>query len=417
MFKLTKCSLIALFSLFTVLTYAQTNPAITKWLINRTGRTGFAGIKTNVQQVQYSTNNVYVTTTNIPDWIPLGYDWPNNPWSPQDQNFVFKITLNPVKKTAPLVQTPFGHIGIWTNGVSIYNPKDAKSYLDSGKWYQNAIYFEHLQIETMDSCLGHPNNKFEYHLHVHPKCLWNEQDSSRHAPLVGFAFDGFPIYGCYGYTNTNGTGAIKRLKSSYRLRNIADRTSLPDGTVLTSRYYGPTLAVYPLGAYMEDYEYVQGLGDLDEFNGRFCVTPDYPQGTYAYFVTLDAQLEPAFPYVLGPNFYGVVQVGNTGPNSGKNVISEPVNVYTSTNFINNSIEFLVYPNPAKNNVNVYLSPSFNKNMSATIYDVFGRALKTVNNIQTGVNYNIDVNDLPNGNYVLQINSDLGKTNKKLIITH
>ncbi len=395
--------------------FAQLNPAITHWLINTNGQTGFAGIPTNVQQVQYSANNVYVSTTDVPDWIPLGYNWPNNPWSPQNQNFVFKITLNPTEKIMNKIATAFGHIGIWTNGVSIYNQKDAKSWNDSSVWWQNALFFEHLDMETMDTCLGHPNDKFEYHLHVHPKCLWNEADSSTHAPLLGFAFDGFPIYGCYGFTNANGTGPIKKLKSSYRLRNITDRTVLPNGVVLNPVYYGPTLAQYPLGAYIEDYEFVNGLGDLDSLNGRFSVTPEYPNGIYCYFVTLDDTLGPAFPYVLGPRYFGMVQPGNTGPNSGHNTISEPVLIYTSVNDIDNEIIFKVYPNPASTTLNLFLIPSFFANMSATLVNATGRTVMNWENIQTAVNYQYDISHLPKGLYILQINGNGKTAHSKIII--
>ena len=56
-----------------------------------------------------------------------------------------------------------------------------------------------------------------------------------------------------------------------------------------------------MGTYIEDYEYVEGLGDLDQYNGRFCVTPEYPLGVYAYFCTLDGTTgNPKFPYFVGP---------------------------------------------------------------------------------------------------------------------
>ncbi len=412
-----KTSTLFLFAFLSLFAHAQLNPAVTHWLINTNGQTGFAGIATNVQQVQYSANNVYISTTDVADWIPVGYDWPNNPWFAQNQNFVFKITLNPVKKPANQIATGYGHIGIWLNGVSIYNPKDAKSYLDSSVWFQNAFFFEHLDNETMDSCLGHPNQMHEYHLHVHPKCLWNEADSTHHAPLLGYAFDGFPVYGCYGYADTNGTGGIKKLNSSYRLRSITDRTVLPDGTVLSPLHYGPPLSAYPLGAYMEDFEYVPGLGDLDAHNGRFCVTPEYPQGIYAYFVTLNSALNPAFPYVLGTTYYGTVQLGNTGPNSGYNTISEAVNVYTSVNDIENKLLFMVYPNPANRNLNLFLIPSYNSNMSAAVYDLMGNKVKEINNIQTSVNYTFDVSDVASGEYFLSVFTGSERVTKKLTIAH
>ena len=58
------------------------------------------------------------------------------------------------------------------------------------------------------------------------------------------------------------------------------------------------------GTYYEDYEYVAGLGDLDEHNGRQCKTPEYPDGIYAYFVTVDEENLPVYPYVIGTTYYG-----------------------------------------------------------------------------------------------------------------
>jgi hypothetical protein len=79
---------------------------------------------------------------------------------------------------------------------------------------------------------------------------------------------------------------------------------------LTATEYGPPVsATYPLGRYVEDYDYTAGSGDLDQYNGRFCVTPEFPTGTYAYFVTIDATGAPAFPYYLGPQYYGTVSGG------------------------------------------------------------------------------------------------------------
>ncbi|MBL7827275.1 MAG: YHYH protein [Saprospiraceae bacterium] len=395
--------------------FGQTDPAVASWIVNYAGQTGFAGIPTNVQQVQYSVNNVYISTNNIADWIPIGYDWPNNPWFPESQNFVFKITRHPEENTGNKIQTPYGHIGLWTNGVSIYNPKDAKSWQEENVWFQNAFYFEHLAMETFDPCLGHPNNMHEYHLHVNPTCLYDDTDSSAHAPLIGFAFDGFPIYGAYAYKNTDGSGPITRMQSSYRLRNITDRTTLPNGTALAADQHGPALVIYPLGAYVEDYEYVPGLGDLDEWNGRFCVTPEYPSGTYAYFVTIDAAQTPVYPYVLGPKFFGKVQPGNTGPNSGHNTISEPVVVYTSVNEQLNQIDFDLYPNPASEFFNFYVAPSFHQNMTASLHDANGRVVLQMDYVQTGVNYPINIKDLDPGFYLFRIATTTGLAWKKIIV--
>jgi hypothetical protein len=337
-------------SAFTIPSYAQLSPVITSWQQN-TSSAGFAGALTNVQEVNYSSTFAYVKTQDIPSWIPILYDWPNNPWFAVPMNYQFRFRLNPIPNVGPETKTGYGHIGLWKNGSSIYNPKDAKSYQDSSVWFQNAWFWEHLIAETFDSCLGHPNGSGEYHTHVSPACLYDITDSAQVSPLVGYAFDSYPIYGGYGYSDPlDTTSEIKRLKSSYRLRVITDRSSLPDGTVLPLSQYGPPIdtnttslnplnnnpVAAPLGAYMEDYEYVPGLGDLDEHNGRFCITADYPNGIYAYFTTLDwvadhydTSIKPVFPYVLGTAYYGQVYYtdGNTGPGSGFVVINEPVETY------------------------------------------------------------------------------------------
>jgi hypothetical protein len=95
--------------------------------------------------------------------------------------------------------------------------------------------------------------------------------------------------------------------SSYVTRSITDRTTLSNGTTLTSTYYGPSInSKYPLGSYVEDYEYSSGYGDLDLYNGRYCATPEYPSGTYAYFVTVNSNYVPQYPYILGTYYYGKI---------------------------------------------------------------------------------------------------------------
>ena len=113
--------------------------------------------------------------------------------------------------------------------------------------------------------------------------------------MVGVAFDGFPIYGPYFYTSpwNNGSG-ISLATSSYRIKaeEVAGRPT-----------YGTTQLNPPAGALMQDWEYAEGLGVLDYHNGRFCVTPEYPNGTYAYFLSteLDSEsnLKAIFPYLMG----------------------------------------------------------------------------------------------------------------------
>ena len=201
-----------------------------------------------------------------------------------------------------------------------------------GIWLRNAYFGER---ETFDACLGHQPGSGEYHHHVQPVCLRAQLDDNlelsatgrtgssyrekssgwTHSPILGWALDGYPIYGPYGYSDPkNALNAIKRMKTSFRLRNITRRDSLPDWALtyhsgvpqqLAATQAGPAIdEKFPLGRYAEDHEYVQNLGDLDQYNGRFSITPDFPSGTYAYFLTLNDDGSPAFPFILGLQYYG-----------------------------------------------------------------------------------------------------------------
>jgi len=117
-----------------------------------------------------------------------------------------------------------------------------------------------------------------------------------HSPILGYAYDGNPIYGPYGYSNpTNPNSSITRLSSGYQLKS--------------SRPNGPDTGLYPLGTFVDDYKWIpsvnSGKTELDVNNGRFCVTPDYPNGTYAYFITVDQNEVPKFPYIIGLNYYSL----------------------------------------------------------------------------------------------------------------
>ena len=77
-------------------------------------------------------------------------------------------------------------------------------------------------------------------------------NSAAHSPIVGYAFDGFPIYGPYGYTSAyNSASAIKLMVSGYALRSsMTTRTSLyTGGATLTGTSVGPDVnTTYPLGS-------------------------------------------------------------------------------------------------------------------------------------------------------------------------
>ncbi|MCW5909171.1 MAG: YHYH protein [Chitinophagales bacterium] len=393
---------------FITLVAQVTDPAVTSW-IQTPGQTGYGGYASNVQQVQYTNTDVYVTCTCIP-----GYDvgpWAGNPNIPANQNFCFKITRNPQQNTGTKTATPLGHVGVWTNGVSIFNARDAISYNNQNVWHQDALPNEG---SSFDNCLGHPAPNGEYHHHVNPQCLYDYNNSSVHSPIIGYAFDGFPIYGAFGYTNTNGTGAITRMKTGYRLRSISTRTTLPDGSTAASA--GPVVSAQnPLGKYLEDYEYVQGLGDLDEHNGRFCVTPEYPNGIYAYFVTVDEDLNPVYPYTVGPTYYGTVQQGNTGPQSGHNTVPSGATTYQNITAINDIalIKLEVFPSPVSNFLTVNMSSLPASSSREVVIRSVGWFGNTMDSFSTSDEIaTIPVESYPSGIYLVRVTDGSGATYKK-----
>ncbi|NDB55154.1 YHYH protein, partial [archaeon] len=126
--------------------------------------------------------------------------------------------------------------------------------------------------------------------------LENDNNTDKyHSPIIGWAYDGNPVYGPYGYKDKEG-GAIVRLNSGYELK---------------LKSYRPSTSIFPPGYFVEDYSFTNN-GDLDEHNGRYCKTPEFPNGVYAYFSTfnnikeatgsLNGYLRPIFPYVIGDTF-------------------------------------------------------------------------------------------------------------------
>jgi hypothetical protein len=303
------------------------DPAITSWRQNTTAKasspnatinTLVSSITADVQQVGYTSSSVYVHATGVPSH-PVG-PFPGNPAYPADQNRTFRIPRAPQVQPGAKTATGLGPIGVMVNGVPFFNPRDAASYNNQNVWHQNANVVE---LASFDADKGHPAPGMNggtppipgtYHYHQSPLSLIAQLDpgntGQHHSPLIGYAFDGYPVYGPYGYKNADGSGGIVRETSSYQRRNITQRTTLADGTDVAD---GPTVASpYTLGYYVEDYEYIAGSGTLDSFNMRLTVTPEYPQGTYAYFVPTDASGTAVYPYIIGPSYFGVVDTGNLG---------------------------------------------------------------------------------------------------------
>ena len=443
-----------LFSCFAL--NAQLNPAITSWLINTDGTPGRHYVQgnstpivdadlANCQTVQYSTNWVYVSATGIPSYI-TGPFMDGNPSLTTNQNAIFKISLNPSPNAGVGTATSGGNIGIFINGTAMFDYRDGVAWntttnsLCGGpgnppcpggpgatmSWNRDAVIAEKAGF---DCSKGHPAMG-NYHHHQNPSAfdldltvisnvctLYDAEglyaiDSNVHSPLIGFSYDGYPVYGAYGYKNADGTGGITRIKSGYQLRNIATRTVWADGTDVPD---GPAVsATYPLGYFREDYEFVTHTGQadyLDVHNGRFCVTPEYPNGMYCYFATVDANWNSAYPYLIGPTYYGVV----TG--AKVNSITEATTVYNPVNELaeNTIAEVRVFPNPTNDLFIVQAIGLVESILELTLSDVQGKKVATQVILPGSTMAFFDVSTLYAGTYFISYTDAKGKQSKKIVV--
>lgn len=443
-----------LFLLQTSIVFSQTNPAILSWLQNTTitGRHYVSGNSTpiqdavlaNVQTVSYSTNWVYVATRGIPTYI-TGPFLDGNPSVASDQNAIFKFPLAPVQNTGTATNTTGGNIGVFINGVALFDYRDGVSWrnatnalaggplggMGDNVWNRDAVPAER---NGFDCAKGHPAMG-NYHHHQNPSAfnldlsvisnvcdLYTADglyviDSTQHSPLIGFAYDGFPIYGAYGYQNVNGTGPIVRMKSSYALRNISTRTTYANGSTVTA---GPAVSgTYPLGYFREDYEYIPTSVStpdyLDEHNGRFCVTPEYPNGIYCYFATVNETWNSTYPYIVGPTFYGTKVAAKVTS------ITETVTTYvptsTSVSSLNfNSSKVNVFPNPTSDLLAIQMIDLVKEIIVVELFDITGKQIdRTEINPGSTIAY-FDTRKLYAGNYIVRLSNSNDVFTKHVIIT-
>jgi len=299
-----------------------------------------------VQEIYSSTGWVYIRTTGlgIHTMGPWSAGFPN---LPANQHVFYRLPISPTTPAGKTL-TGLGAIGYFVDGVAMFDSRDgfvwtgsSESGNGTGYWNREAYVNEGA---TFDPAYAHQEQTGTYHYHANPIALryllgdhvdynaasktYSESTNTptKHSPLLGWVRDGYPVYGPYGYANaTNPASGIRRMISGYQLRNgqrntdnltSAGRSSIPAWAVrmynVSSNQSGPSVSTtYPLGRYMEDNAYLGDLGytqgtdfDLDEYNGRFCVTPEFPSGTYAYFVSISSNGAPTFPYNIGRAFNG-----------------------------------------------------------------------------------------------------------------
>lgn len=244
-----------------------------------------------------------------------------------DQNYIFRLDYRGGQNTHnPMKITNTGIHGIMNNGVPILSISAGTGILPgfvaapSGFTYNlsfNSYFF------GADDCGGYVNvdGSYKYTDGKFLKNCWETdkliksnsyysgthynndyfRHSNGHSKILGFCTDGYPIYGPYAYSGSMDTNSIIiKMRPSYS--GIQDDTHRPiNWKYWNTMVVGDILYSLPMGLFIEDYVYISGYGDLDNFNGRFAITPEYPSGTYAYYLTFaDNNLSiPAFPYIFG----------------------------------------------------------------------------------------------------------------------
>lgn len=183
-------------------------------------------------------------------------------------------------------------------------------------------------------------------------------DSSRHSPIVGWAYDGSPIYGPYAYENVDGTGNIIKMRSGYTRNKISPPALLEC---------------------IEDYEFTSN-GTLDSNNGRFAITPEYPEGVYAYYCTLDTNDNPEFPYIIGNQYNYLPEQANFDLDVNQNLNFNDLGVtkYTKPYRVDDKTKYYEY----FDNVLSVLKPD------AVITSVSRGSIDRVEVIDGGVDYEV-----------------------------
>ena len=251
-------------------------------------------------QIILGTNRV-ITSNSIPEHMVGLFGMGQgslNPNAISEQNERYTITLNPTETNSlrPLLSTtgmgpnagPQYSFGVLLNGVEL-DPVAAEPFPHEGMMNPNVNWewnLEALNVNLgLDCNSAHVQPTGKYHYHSSPVLFLESLNVSTNAmTLIGYAADGFPIYYKYAYSNaSDSNSSVVAMSSSYQLK---PGTRGGDGVTAPCGTYD--------GVYSNDYEYVSGLGTLDEANGRTGITPEYPSGTYYYVITDEFPSIPRF---------------------------------------------------------------------------------------------------------------------------
>ncbi len=244
-----------------------------------------ASARAGAQQIPVSTVSITVQgdwriirANGIPNHVTGQFPNRGNPNTISAQNYSFTITAKPQVAARPTF-AGMALFGVALNGV-VFDPGAAEWWNGDRAWQYEPL--SGVVNLGLDASNAHVQPTGAYHYHGLPTAfLQNLSGGTPKMTLIGWAADGFPMYGSLAPTDAKvAASPLKTLKPSWRVKQ-GNRSGGPGG-----KYDGTFVA---------DYEYIAGAGDLDECNGRIGVTPEFLNGTYYYVLTAE------FPFI--PRYY------------------------------------------------------------------------------------------------------------------
>ena len=237
--------------------------------------TAAGGLPESRVEIREQGDQRIIRANGIPNHATGRFPNRNNPNAIAEKDYTFRMTLHPTLASKP-TSTGYAWFGVALNGVP-FEPGTQEFYLHD---HRSNWTYEAIGVESnlgIDESLAHVQPNGAYHYHGAPLGLIEKLGGDGEKMLlVGWAADGFPLYSTYGHSEaTNAASPLRKMKSSYRLKKGQRPQSPKDPG-------GP----YD-GNFTQDFEYIAGSGDLDEGNGRFGVTPEFPEGIYHYYCTED----------------------------------------------------------------------------------------------------------------------------------
>tara|TARA_B100000963_G_scaffold357008_1_gene378271 strand:- start:2305 stop:21015 length:18711 start_codon:yes stop_codon:yes gene_type:complete len=246
--------------------------------------------------VRFDSSNVYVSNKNLPNYNLSKIDTTEGtlPWKALE--FVYaipRVNLNIITESNTSLNSD--RIGVLVNGLTLHNINSGTTFNNQGNWTYNTGFLQ--KTNRSNGFISATDSSGVVTTTVPTSDMSNSTvwgNSSTHSGIVGWAFDGLPIYGPYGYTSYYSNGiinnnSITNVKSSFELKP-GSRSSHPNGA--------------HTGLFLEDYQYSASLasqpGRTGKFNTRYGVTPESPSTPIRFYVvTIDDNDEPMFPYAVG----------------------------------------------------------------------------------------------------------------------